>query len=194
MIKKISAKQRIGALTLASLLAAGFIAWAFFLGGSGVGPGEDVFVDPLWVFDRTDDKELAGASHNVFFGTVTSKIGQTNERRWLETQFKVDVLENLKGSLEGTVTVNQEGGEYSDGSAHRVRGDTMIEAGQTYLFATRHDVADDWHTIVPEYGNLKLEPSGDSSTNSNIMESEAAGTLRTRFTDAVANQKPFPYD
>ena len=144
------------------------------------------------VTDLSDDRKLVGFSHNVFVGRVVEKLGQTEEYGFPETQFRVEVLETLKGSLSGEVTVNQQGGVRTwDGSAYRREGDpNLLEPGKTYLFATRHLPEKDWHTLMPGYGNLGIQVSEDAS-DKEILAAKHTVQLRERFTDAVKNEIPY---
>ena len=103
------------------------------------------------VTDLSDDRNLVGFSHNVFLGRVVENLGQTEERGWPETQFRINVLEILKGTVSGEVTVNQQGGYWeSNSSRYRIEGDpNLLESGKIYLFATRHLPEKDWHTLMP---------------------------------------------
>ena len=102
-----------------------------------------------------DDKILMGASHNVFVGKVLSQIGTIavpagSDATLPVTQFSVKPILNIKGNLQGTVTVEQFGG-YQDGvlyvsdggdafipSSAVVGGSHLMQPGSTYLFATRY--------------------------------------------------------
>ncbi len=130
-------------------------------------------------------------AQDVFFGQVIEKLGQTRKYGYPETQFNVKVLEVLKGSLSGTVKVNQQGGTRIDGTQWRMEGDpTLLDPGKSYLFVTRHLPAEDWHTVSPGYGNIKLQapPNG---TKEEVLGSEHAGELRQRFNTAVENEIPY---
>ncbi len=171
---------------MAILCAIGALCW----GLHRTGP---TFVEPLWVIDRSNDAELVGWAEDVFLGRVARKLGQIEECGWPDTQFEVHVLEVIKGSLSGVVTVNQQGGYRKDGSIYRVDGDiAQLDPAGCYLFVTRHLAEKGWHTLVPQYGNIKLQlPLGAGMAKKEILTSSAAETLRSRFTAAVANQMPF---
>lgn len=142
--------------------------------------------------DLSDDRKLAGFTQNIFIGRVLGKLGQTEERGWPETQFKVRVLDTLKGQVQGDVTVNQQGGTRSaDSSIYRREGDpNLLEPGKTYLFATRYYDVEDWHTVMPGYGNLEIKDSKDLS-DIEVLSSSHTVQLKTRFSDAIANEIPY---
>lgn len=147
-------------------------------GGTKVSYSED-----FYSFNVTDDRELVGAAQNVFVGKVIAQTGTTTDPD-LRTQFSVEVLENIKGNLTGTVTVSQNGGyENFEGKQYLIitEGDKLLEPGETYLFATR--VSDfGGHLLVPVYGDLLIKDQTDRQAK---ME---------RFERAFAQEIPFPYD
>lgn len=115
------------------------------------------------VADFSNDKILVGSSNNVFIGDVVREKGNKSLDGSPETQFTVKVIENLKGNLEGDVTVNQFGGYDEDESGNKVlllyNNDELLEEGEKYLFATRHLESEDWHTVINTYGTVKIDDS-----------------------------------
>lgn len=118
------------------------------------------------VADFIDDRVLMGASHNVFVGKVIEQVGSKSLGNNPETQFAVDVLLNIKGNLQGMITVNQLGG-YKNGILYLVsegdviapeikNGDEMLVPGSTYLFATRYNSIENWYTFISHPGGKKL--------------------------------------
>src|SRR5690242_20537317 len=58
----------------------------------------------------SDDRVLMGASHFVFVGKVLDQVGRARVAgRMPGAQFNVDVVQNIKGNIKGTVVVNQWG-------------------------------------------------------------------------------------
>ena len=118
-----------------------------------------------WSFDHTDIRKVVGGSSHIFVGRVLAVVGHEGiptsgpgNVSIPRTQFSVEVLENIKGKLTGTVTVNQMGGVNDVGIIVELEGDTLLEVGRTYLLATWHSSDDGWHSIVAEgYGNVKVE-------------------------------------
>ena len=141
------------------------------------------------IVDLSDDRNLVGFAQNVFIGQVEEKLKQTEEYGYPETQYRVRVIEQLKGSLSAEVTVNQQGGEWdSDGSAYRMGGDPeLLETGKTYLFATRYFSEESWHTVMPGYGNIKIQVT-DNASDSIVVGSAHTVELRERFTTAITNE------
>lgn len=112
-------------------------------------------VHPFFAIDLNDDRVLMGASHNVFVGRVVSQIATIavpagSNGTLPVTQFSVEPVLNIKGNLQGTVTVEQFGG-YQNGvlyvtdggdafvsSNASVGGSHLMRPGSTYLFTTRY--------------------------------------------------------
>lgn len=144
------------------------------------------------VINVTDDRELVGAVHNVFIGNVIAQTGNKPNTPPPEagdtpgfspqTQFSVEIMENIKGNLNGTITVSQYGGYIEKDGVNRlvlIEGDKPLEPGKTYLFATRFNDIDGWYTIfVPAYGDL---PITDQTDKKNMVE---------RFKKAFAQEIP----
>ncbi|MEV8634695.1 hypothetical protein AB0395_23865 [Streptosporangium sp. NPDC051023] len=90
-------------------------------------------------FDATDDRKVAGWADDVFIGKVVAKQEQTTAPRtkFPLTLWSVEVVENFKGDLSGTVTVSQYGGyDAKTNTLRLMEEDTLLEPGQQYVFAT----------------------------------------------------------
>ncbi len=164
-----------GLLALAALFSVALIAWLFLPPCVGA----FVSVTHLDYFkDLNDPRTLVDSSDDIFFGEVIEKLGQTSSHGWVETQYSVQVLEVFKGSLSGEVTVNLHGGyDRWTRTIHTVNGaPDMPELGNTYLFATRFNSAENWHTFPPGYGDIQ------------IRDTAHAAHLRRTFTEAAGNQ------
>ena len=117
--------------------------------------------------DLSNDRKLAGISHDIFFGRVTESLGQTIVDESPETHFRVEVLEVLKGSLSGTIKVSQQGGTFEDGTLFRMEGDlTLLEHSKNYLLATLRSPKENSHMVTSGgYGKYEIlegtgEPAG----------------------------------
>ena len=96
-----------GIVTLVLVGVVTLLAWLF------LPPSFGTFMSvahPDYFKDMSDPRVLVGSSQDVFIGKVIAKQGQTRKRGWVETQYRVKVLEVFKGSLSGDVTVNSHGG------------------------------------------------------------------------------------
>ena len=161
-----------------------------------------------YIFDVSDDRRLVGFADDVFVGRVLRKVGEEGlptsdpDHRIAQIQFAVEVAENIKGELAGTVTVNQLGGhqEYVAEGNHpeleiragnRVRelvlfdGDPLLEPGREYLLVTKRSRRKGWHEIAaPGFGDVPLGDDG-----------EGAVRIVDRFRQAVEHQiDPFDHD
>lgn len=132
--------------------------------------------------DISDKQKLAGIAENVFVGKVIAQTGTKSLSEVPETQFKVKVIENIKGNLAGSITVNQQGGYNDKQELVLVEGDRILQANQTYLFATRHLDSENWHTVVPVYGDVLLSSPEKHQKALNEMKY------------AVKNEKKFTLD
>ncbi|MCM3574004.1 hypothetical protein M3172_12470 [Mesobacillus subterraneus] len=129
-------------------------------------------------FDVTDPQRLVGWADNVFVGKVIKMSGTSEESGMLETQFKVEVAETIKGELQGEVTVNQQGG-YEGKKLILVENDQLLKEGESYLFISRNNEEHDWHTVVPVYGDILI--------NSEAHKEE----LLTKYEKAYQEEIPF---
>ena len=102
-------------------------------------------IQPSYAVNISDPVELIGICHQVFTGTVVKKtysfsdVYRGNQNWELPYQlYEVNVHQMIKGDLNETITVMQQGGEI-DGKIWLMDGDEFLEEGCTYLFATRYD-------------------------------------------------------
>ncbi|MFX3673588.1 MAG: hypothetical protein ACE3JQ_03935 [Paenisporosarcina sp.] len=112
-----------------------------------------ITIDSDFVIDTSDPRQVVGISENVFLGKVVKQVGTRNLSSYPETQFEVEVLENIKGELKDTIKVNQAGG-YEGNELFLMEGDKQLIEGKTYLLATRYLVEENWHTVVPVGGDI----------------------------------------
>lgn len=131
-------------------------------------PGTTV-VQPSYAAKVWEPVELVGICHQVFTGTVVKKTASVSDPNRLNPNwempyqlYEVTVHQVIKGDLSGTVTVQQQGGE-SEGTIWLMDGDEFLEDGCTYLFATRYNPGIDSYTLVPNYGDVKIDTITRSS-------------------------------
>lgn len=106
--------------------------------------------------DFSNNEVLVGSSHDIFIGKVIKKNGDKERGIGPETQFEVEIIESIKGELNGNVVVNQQGG-YKNGVLYVVGDgdilakangeDYLLQEGETYLLATRYNEKENWHTL-----------------------------------------------
>ena len=154
MLYQIKTKKSI--VTFASVVL--FIACTVFVCNNYI--FSDIkYVKSTFVTDLGDDRKLAGISDNIFIGKVISKAGDKKIDVMPETQFNVQVIENIKGNLNENIIVNQQGGNEggNDNKIVLFENDKMIEPGKVYLVATRYNDAEKWHTLIPVYGDVAID-------------------------------------
>jgi hypothetical protein len=118
--------------------------------------------ESLYVINVSNDKELVGASTDVFIGKVIEQVG-TSDEPYLRTHFSVEVIETIKGNATGKVIVNQAGGyETVDGKKYLslMEEDELLQPGETYLFSARGN-DERGYTFVPGYGDLLIKNQTD---------------------------------
>ena len=108
-----------------------------------------------FVIDTSDPRQVVGFSDNVFLGKVIKQVGTKSLSVYPETQFEVEVMDNIKGELKGTVKVNQAGGFEGD-ELFLMEDDKQLIEGNTYLFATRYLKEENWYTVIPVGGDIPV--------------------------------------
>lgn len=144
---------------------------------------ETVIVHTTSAVDLSNPNQLTGWADNVFIGKVVKKKDTKKLNTVPETQFDVEVKKNIKGELSRTVIVNQQGGyDKEENKLYLIEQDKLLEDGKKYLFVTKYNKDQNFHTLVPEYGNLLIE--SDVKYNQLVKE----------FTKASKEQVPFKID
>jgi hypothetical protein len=146
------------------------------------------YIDLQYAADFSDDKVLVGASHNIFIGKVVKQAGTQERGIGPETQFEVEVIDNIKGSLKGSVTIDQEGG-YKNGVLYVVKDDTstksdnpyLLQPGSTYLLTTRYNEKEGWYTINPY-------PTADKLLSSSVTDVDQLKALAAKDSRVQALQ------
>ncbi|MET1013644.1 MAG: hypothetical protein ABWX61_03925 [Paenisporosarcina sp.] len=88
------------------------------------------------------------------------------------------MTDNIKGELDETVIVNQQGG-YNEKELILVENDQLLKEGQLYLFVTKYLEEENWHTLVQFYGDIFI---------TNVDEKEY---LIKKYKTAYENEIPF---
>lgn len=162
-------------------------------------PPPMVMASAIYDIPLADDKVLMGASHNVFVGKVLSQIGTTGAsigggRTFPVSQFSVEPIFNIKGSLSGTVTVEQTGGyqggalmvsEDGDmfGPSNKPGAGYLLQPGSTYLLSTRYQNNGDYYLwAFPTAAKLI---STDSNLGDAQLQSLAANDERVQQLEAA---------
>lgn len=151
--------RRIGTVIAATLAAGALAAGSFQIGTSRSATTRPLRIESVEftaVADFSDDRRLVGFAEDVFFGEVLDSGRTSNRDQLPETDFKVKVVETIKGDAAGAVTVTQQGGYIAERNELRLmEGDSLLEAGKVYLFATRSDPKGR-HFLVPGFGDVKV--------------------------------------
>lgn len=143
-----------------------------------------ILIHPSYVADFSDDKILMGASHNVFIGKIVEQVGGKALAKTPASQFKVEVIENIKGKLSGNITVNQQGG-YRYETLYLIEGsDGLLAPGSTYLFATRYNAKEDWYTLNSHPNASKLL-SSDINISKAELEKIIAQDNKVKILEAI---------
>lgn len=143
-----------------------------------------------YVADFSNDKILVGGSQNVFVAKIIKEVGNKTNISWMpRTQFEVEVISNVKGYLQGRITVSQIGG-YLNGVLYVSNEDILgpsdspsaghlLQPGSTYLLATRYSSTDGWYA-VNSFPNVIALISQDSNLTTNQLTSLAVSNNRVR--------------
>lgn len=131
--------------------------------GFGVKPWKEKTTErtsaPIYLLDFNNDAAFVGATDNLFVGKVIRQSGTKSIIRNIpSSQFEVNVILNIKGNLQGTISVNQLGG--SADSAE----EGLLSPNSTYLFATRGE----FHTLTFGSYASSLLTSDKSLTNEQL--------------------------
>lgn len=121
---------------------------------TGCGPDAEtvnIVTDPA--FDVSDRRQLVGYVDNVFVGRVVRKLDNVppseNVPPLPTTLFAVEVEENIKGHLSGTVTVVQGGGcNPARNQVVLINNDPLLKPGEEAVFSTSEDSPDGPHSMV----------------------------------------------
>lgn len=153
------------------------------------------------VSDSGNDQELMGSSHNVFVAKVVKQLGTTNGGPGVETQFAVEIVYNIKGNLNGVITLNQQGGYQGDTLYVMEGGDMMLpgkdkeyllQPGSTYLLATRCLLLKERGCTLDGHPNARKLISKDQTLSIAQLRTLAEKDEKViRFFEAYTKEKPF---
>lgn len=146
---------------------------------SGVASAEDAHngkpeMQASYAFEASDKRKLVGASENVFVGRVLKKVGSKGipalrpipgeDNSSPATQFEVEVMNSIKGELEGRVIVNQHGGNDRDGQLILLERDPLFELGKVYIISSNYEQKRDWQQVVAQpFGKVKTKDVKDKA-------------------------------
>lgn len=105
------------------------------------------------IYDPSDNRQVVGAYHDIFTGKVLQKQEPTSYDAIPQTQYLVEVVDNIKGTLNGKVIVSQ-----LDGLVFTDEGKKppILQVGSAYLFATRENPDTGWNVLSAHPSGVKL--------------------------------------
>ncbi|MEH7355298.1 hypothetical protein V7150_17210 [Neobacillus drentensis] len=106
-----------------------------------------------------DKQKLVKAVDNIFIGEVIRENGNEKYTGKPNTQFLVRITQNIKGSLLGDITINQEGGYYKkNGYLYLLTYEKspLLKKNQMYLFAVTN-TKKGYFEMMPKYGSTLLD-------------------------------------
>ena len=132
--------------------------WFFWIHSNLFNKNNKVEIHNSYKVNFDNDNALVWASHNVFVWTVKNEVSTIERWNKPETQYKINVLYNIKWELSQDIIVNQQAG-YKDWVLYISESDKLISNWNTYLFATRYNKENDWYTIIshPKWKKLISE-------------------------------------
>lgn len=149
--------------------------------------------------DPQDERQVVGGSSDVFFGRLIEltgseaapPVGRLYRLREPQTQYSVEVTQVIKGNASGTVTVNQLGGYTEDGYPDFPKvpgGDSFLEPGREYLFATKYVEAKYWYQIAsPGVANIEIENGAHREELERVYEEAYANQIEVNLPLPPAN-------
>ncbi|MEY3784010.1 MAG: hypothetical protein RLZZ230_332 [Candidatus Parcubacteria bacterium] len=136
------------------IVAGGYMYVASSDNNDGVGVGEE----SRYIADFTDMRNIIAFADNAFVAEVVRVIDNTESDGMPVTLYEVNVVHNIKGDLQGVVTVMQVSGYYETdkGREKSVIGGEFLEVGKLYLLATGYDPIEDYYVINSHPNATKL--------------------------------------
>lgn len=100
-------------------------------------------------------EEHVGSLKNAFTGVVidTEKQVYNIKKQPLYTMYKVRVVDNIKGDIEGEVVVHQKGGDFKEAYVKFAENE-VIRVGSLYLFEVKKSDNHQWYSQVVYSGTL----------------------------------------
>lgn len=118
-------------------------------------------IDGNYVIDIYNPREVVGYADDVFFGQVIEEVG-TKNLYYPTTQFKVKVIDAIKGNAKGQIIISQTGGVQAR-ELYLYNEDPLVKDGETYLFSTRYRDDLGWNDVIPIGGKIKYSSEEEKS-------------------------------
>lgn len=159
-------QKRIVGIMLAALLGLGVFSVGLYTfaykQNKPTGAGEASLI-----YDPSDNKQVVGAYHNIFTGKVLQKLEPSSYDAIPQSQYFVEVIENIKGSLTGKVVVSQlDGLMFSDEG----KKPFILQVGSAYLFATRENPEMGWNVLSAHPSGIKLISEDKNLSQEKLFE------------------------
>ncbi|WP_027086613.1 hypothetical protein [Cohnella panacarvi] len=144
-----------------------------------------------FAMDVTKKNEVVGNSENVFVAKVIEQVGNGNPYKGDRpySQFKVEIIKNIKGTLKKDVIVNQSIGYITNSEGEqefiKYEDQELLAPGKIYLFATMHDERIGWHNTVPVYGEVKIS----EATMTEVIKEYTVALKNQTTSDLVKRHK-----
>lgn len=115
-------------------------------------------MEASWAFERSDLRQLAGASDLLAVVEVTGGGEVRETPAGIVTDFPASVVRSFKGeTTRARIELTQEGGLDADSNTlYLFEGDAMLRPGHVYLIAARRDAESGPYTVVPEFGTVDV--------------------------------------
>ena len=164
-------------LACVSVLAVGLVITAILV----LPISADIRAD--YAIDINNPRQFAGWADYVFVGKVEKNNGlidQGEGSRELFTEYQVQVLENLKGTLlmDGPISVVKCGGVYGGIYREVMEDDVLPDTGKTYVFLATAST-DGTLLVYGANSNIALDDKQENIADSAVVRN---------YRDAVKNQ------
>ncbi len=138
------------------------------------------------------DRGFVGAVHTVSVAKVMKNTGQSIVNGIPTTQFQVQIIKNIKGTLPERVVLQQSGG-YENGVLITMEEQPLLKAGSTYLLSTRTDGKGMY--LVSAYTRGTILLSADQKlTTTQLLAISTANKDVIALRNAYATELPFDID
>lgn len=144
-------------------------------------------MDGSWAFDRSDVRQLAGASDALLIVKISEQVQTEMLDTGPQTYFDAEVVYSFKGSAprSSRIRLAQEAGYVEESNTlYLFEGDPLLEADRVYLVATRVDESNQTYTVVPGAGTQDVTDLSPAEINA----------YKTKYAKAVSNQIALPAD
>lgn len=179
-INDMSNVSRSSQILVGVVLAISALVIAMYFNVVRIPVGIQSSMDPSYTVALWEDRSLVGWSDHAFVGIVRGVTGyESAPGGQVATQYEVDPILNLKGTLHENVIVHQYGTGYKHGVKFSVNDTSMLESGSAYLFLVSGPRDDgSWVAAAPEYQIVELADKDTLETSDSIQVAEGNERVR----------------